>query len=143
MQDANVKVTSAIVNHPPIAPAFAYRFDCPDRSIVISGDTTPSDALVELARDADVLVHEVMHVPSIEQLIAAESNAKTLREHLLASHTTTEQVGRIATRARVKTLVLSHFVPGGFPFVPDEIWAADVRRHFTGRIVVGKDLLEI
>lgn len=143
MQDGNITVTSALVNHPPIAPAFAYRFDCPDRSIVISGDTTPSDALVDLARDADVLVHEVMHVPSIEQLIASEPNAKTLREHLLASHTTTEQVGEIASRARVKTLVLSHFVPGGFPFVPDDTWARDVQKRFTGRIVVGKDLLEI
>ena len=143
MQDANVKVTAAIVNHPPVQPSFAYRFDCPDRAIVISGDTTPSDALIALARDADVLVHEVMHVPSIEKLIATEPNAKTLREHLLASHTTTEQVGEVATKARVKTLVLSHFVPGGFPFVPDETWAADVRKHFSGRIVVGKDLLEI
>jgi ribonuclease BN (tRNA processing enzyme) len=143
MQDANVKVTSAIVNHPPVTPAFAYRFDCPDRSIVISGDTTPSDALIELARDADLLVHEVMHLASIEQLIAAEPNARTLREHLLASHTTTEQVGEVAAKARVKTLVLSHFVPGGFPFVPDETWAAAARRHFSGRIIVGKDLLEI
>ena len=143
MQDANVKVTSAVVNHPPVAPAFAYRFDCPDRSIVISGDTTPSDALIALARDADVLVHEVMHVPSIEKLIAAEPNAKTLREHLLASHTTTEQVGEVATKARVKTLVLSHFVPGGYPFLRDDVWLEDVEKHFSGRIIVGKDLLEI
>jgi ribonuclease BN (tRNA processing enzyme) len=131
------------VNHPPVSPAFAYRFDCPDRSIVISGDTTPSDALIALARDADVLVHEVMHVPSIDALIATEPNAKTLREHLLASHTTTEQVGEVAAKARVKTLVLSHFVPGGFPFVADDVWTADVRKHYSGRIVVGRDLLEI
>ena len=143
LQDANVKVTAALVNHPPVTPSFAYRFDCPDRSIVISGDTTPSDALIALARDADVLVHEVMHLASIEQLIAAEPNAKTLREHLLASHTTTEQVGEVAAKARVKTLVLSHFVPGGFPFVPDETWAAGARKHFSGRIIVGRDLLEI
>jgi ribonuclease BN (tRNA processing enzyme) len=143
MQDANVKVTCALVNHPPVKPAFAFRFECPDRSIVVSGDTTPSPALIALARDADVLVHEVMHVPSIEQLIAAEPNAKTLREHLLASHTTTEQVGKIATEARVKTLVLSHFVPGGYPFLADDAWLADVRKDFSGRIVVGKDLLEV
>jgi ribonuclease BN (tRNA processing enzyme) len=143
MRDANIEVTSAIVNHPPLKPAFAYRFDCPDRSIVISGDTTPSESLVALARDADVLVHEVMHVPSIEKLIATEPNARTLREHLLASHTTTEQVGEVAAKARVKTLVLSHFVPGGYPFVPDATWAEDVRKHFSGRIIVGKDLLEI
>ena len=143
MQDANVRVTAAIVNHPPVTPSFAYRFDCPDRSIVISGDTAPSEALIRLARGADVLVHEVMHVPSIETLIAGETNAKTLREHLLASHTTTEQVGRIATEAGVKTLVLSHFVPGGAPFLSDEAWLDAVRPNYSGRIIVGRDLLEI
>ena len=143
MQNDHVKVTAALVEHPPVAPAFAYRFDCADRSIVISGDTRPSKALVELARDADVLVHEVMHVPSIEALIARESNATTLREHLLASHTTTEQVGRLATEAQVKTLVLSHFVPGGHPFLADEVWYNAVRPHFAGNLIVGRDLLEV
>jgi ribonuclease BN (tRNA processing enzyme) len=143
MQDENVKVTAALVEHPPVTPAFAYRFDCPDRSIVISGDTRPSKNLVRLAEGADVLVHEVMHLPSLDALIASESNAKTLREHLLASHSTTEQVGRIATEAGVKTLVLSHFVPGGYPFLKDEVWFDAVRPYFAGNLVVGHDLLEI
>ena len=143
MQDARVKVTAAVVEHPPVTPSFAYRFDCPGRSFVVSGDTRPSPALVTLARGADVLVHEVMHVPSIERLIATEPNARTLREHLLASHTTTEQVGRIASEAGVRTLVLSHFVPGGHPFVPDEVWRDAVRPHFAGEVIVGRDLLEI
>ncbi len=111
MKDENVTVTAALVDHPPVVPAFAHRFDCPDRSIVISGDTRPSDNLVQLARGADILVHEVMHLPSLDALIATEPHAKTLRKHLLASHTTTEQVGRVATEAGVKTLILSHFVP--------------------------------
>jgi ribonuclease BN (tRNA processing enzyme) len=143
MQDDNVKVTSALVEHPPVEPAFAYRFDCPDRSIVFSGDTRPSQNLVRLAQGADILVHEVMHLPSLDQLIATEPNAKTLREHLLASHTTTEQVGRVATEAGVKTLVLSHFVPGGYPFLKDEVWFDAVRPHFSGNLVVGRDLLEL
>jgi len=143
MQDENVKVTAALVEHPPVTPAFAYRFDCSDRSIVISGDTRPSQNLVKLAQGADVLVHEVMHLPSLDQLIATETNAKTLREHLLASHTTTEQVGRIATEAGVKTLVLSHFVPGGYPFLKDDVWYDAVRPHFSGNLIVGRDLLEL
>jgi ribonuclease BN (tRNA processing enzyme) len=143
MQDENVKVTAALADHPPVVPAFAYRFDCADRSIVISGDTRPSEALVKLAHGADVLVHEVMHLPSLDKLIATEPNAKTLREHLLASHTTTEQVGRIATEAGVKTLVLSHFIPGGYPFLEDEIWFDSVRPYFSGNLIVGRDLLEI
>jgi ribonuclease BN (tRNA processing enzyme) len=143
MQDANVKVTAALVDHPPVKPAFSYRFDCPDRSIVISGDTRPSQNLVRLAQGADVLVHEVMYLPALERLIATEPNAKTLRDHLLASHTTTQEVGRIATEAGVKTLVLSHFVPGGAPVIPDQVWFDAVRPYFTGKLIVGSDLLEI
>ena len=143
MQDERVKVTAALVQHPPVEPAFAYRFDCPDRSIVFSGDTRPSEQLIALARGADVLVHEVMYRPALEQLIATEPNAVTLRRHLLASHTSTEQVGRIATEAGVKTLVLNHFVPGGNPPVSDQVWRDAVAPHFKGRLIVGHDLMEI
>lgn len=143
MQDKNVKVTAALVEHPLVKPAFAYRFDCPDRSIVISGDTRPSENLVRLAKGADVLVHEVMYLPAIEQVIAREANATTLRAHLIASHTSTEDVGRIATEAGVKTLVLSHLVPGGLPIIPDQVWYDAVRPHFQGKLVVGRDLMEL
>ncbi len=143
MQDERVKVTAAVVEHPPVTPAFAYRFDCPDRSIVFSGDTRPCASLVELARGADVLVHEVMYLPALEKLIASEPNAQRLREHLLASHTTTAQVGRIASEAGVKTLVLSHFVPGGYPPIADQVWRDAVAPDFKGRLIVGHDLLEL
>jgi ribonuclease BN (tRNA processing enzyme) len=143
MQDENVKVTAALVDHGMVKPAFAYRFDCPDRTIVISGDTRPSENLVRLAHGADVLVHEVMYLPALEKLAASEANATTLSVHLMASHTTTEQVGRIATEAGVKTLVLSHFVPGGAPAIPDQVWYDAVRPYFSGRLIVGRDLMEI
>ncbi|MGD0192725.1 MAG: MBL fold metallo-hydrolase [Rhizomicrobium sp.] len=143
MHDANVKVTAALVDHPPIRPSFAYRFDCPGRSIVFSGDTRPCANLVRLAHGADVLVHEVMYLPAIEKLARSESNAARLRRHLLASHTTTEEVGRIATEAGVKTLVLNHFVPGGIPYIADDVWRDAVRPHFAGTIIVGRDLLEV
>jgi ribonuclease BN (tRNA processing enzyme) len=143
LRDQNVTVTAALVDHPPVAPAFAYRFDCPDRSIVISGDTRPSANLVRLARGADILVHEVMYLPALERLIASEPNAPRLREHLLASHTTTEQVGRIASEAGVGTLVLSHMVPGGDTSLTDDIWREAVRPYFSGNIVVGSDSMEL
>lgn len=143
MRDARVSVTAALVRHPMIKTALAYRFDCPDRSIVFSGDTTASDNLVELAKGADVLVHEVMYLPGVERIVAAEPNATTLRRHLLDSHSSCEQVGRAAAAAGVKTLVLNHFVPGGNPPIPDDVWLGAVRPYFNGEIVVGRDLMEL
>jgi ribonuclease BN (tRNA processing enzyme) len=143
MRDDKVTVSATLIKHPPVTPAFAYRFDHQDKSIVISGDTTYSENLVRLAHGADVLVHEIMHTASLDQLLATEPNATRLKEHLLASHSTAEQVGRVATQAKVKKLVLSHFVPGGYPYLEDKVWLDAVRPYFDGEIVVGSDLMEI
>jgi ribonuclease BN (tRNA processing enzyme) len=143
MQNADVKVTAARVRHPPIAHAYAYRFDCADRAIVISGDTTYSPELIALAKGADVLVSEVMYLPGIERILRIIPNAATLREHLLASHISTEDLGKLAAEAGVKTLVLSHLVPGDDPSITDAMWTEGVRKHYGGAIVVGRDLLEI
>ncbi len=142
-EDTRVRVTAALVHHPPVAPAFAYRLDTADRSIVVSGDTSRSDALIALARGADVLVHEVLYAPAIDRLFGTDSNARRLRAHLLDSHTTTEEVGRVAQAAGVKLLVLSHFVPGADPTVTDDMWLGGVRQRFGGEILLGRDLLEI
>jgi ribonuclease BN (tRNA processing enzyme) len=142
-QDGGLKVTAALVPHPLVSPAFAYRFDAPDRSIVISGDTARSEALIALARGADVLVHEALHPAGVDRLAARVPQAANLKAHLLASHTTAADCGRIAAAAGVKTLVLSHFVPPDDPSITDAMWMEEARAHFDGRIVVGKDLLEI
>jgi len=139
----DVKVTSCLVRHPPIKQAYAYRFDAPDRSVVISGDTAYAPDLAQFAKGADVLVHEVMYLPGIEALLKRLPNATRLREHLMAAHTLPEDVGRIAAQAEVKTLVLSHFVPGDDASITDEQWAEGVRKNFKGRIIVGRDLMEI
>jgi ribonuclease BN (tRNA processing enzyme) len=143
MQNDTVRVTSLRVRHPPITQSYAYRFDAKDRSIVISGDTAYAPELAEFAKGADVLVHEAMYLPAIERLINEHAASTRLREHLLAAHTSTEDVGRVAAQAGVKTLVLTHFVPGDDPTITDEQWAEGVRKHFKGRIIVGKDLMEI
>ena len=143
LQNGDVKVTSVRVKHPPIAEAYAYRFDAKDRSVVISGDTAYAPELARFASGADVLVHEAMYVPAIEALVKRATNASRLREHLLASHTSTEDVGRIAAEAGVKTLVLSHLVPGDDPSITDAQWSQGARTFFKGRVIVGKDLMEI
>lgn len=126
-----------------MATALAYRFDAPDRSIVISGDTTASDRLVALARDADVLVHEAMYPPAIDRMIRDVANASDLKRSIVSHHTPIEEVGRVAQAAGVKTLVLSHLVPAEDPAVPDQTWIDAARKHFAGPIIVGKDLQEI
>jgi ribonuclease BN (tRNA processing enzyme) len=138
MRDDLVTVTSALVEHPLVPVAFAYRFDCPDRSIVISGDTRRSESVVRLARGADVLVHEALYVPA-----APGAPGSALRRHIMESHTAVEDAGRVATEAGVKTLVLSHLVPAEEPPISDDQWLAAARSQFAGRIIVGHDLLEL
>jgi ribonuclease BN (tRNA processing enzyme) len=143
MSDDNVRVTAALVDHPPVVPSFAYRFDARDRSIVISGDTAPSQNLVKLAAGADVLVHSVMYPPAIDRLAARVPNAAALKASILAHQTSAEDAGRIAQQAGVKTLVLSHFVPPDDPGVTEAMWLEAARRHFAGTVTVGRDLLEV
>jgi len=142
-RDERVRVTAALVDHPPVVPALAYRFDGPERSIVISGDTARSEALVELARGADVLVHEALYPPAVDRLVAQVPGATRLKEHILASHTPVEEAGRIAAAAGVKTLVLSHFVPADDPSVTAATWKEAARAYFKGEVIVGEDLMEI
>lgn len=143
MQDENVKVTTALVHHPPVVPAFGFRFDSRDRSIVISGDTTMCDNLIKLAQGADVLVHDALYAPGIDRLVAGVPNATSLKQSIMSHHTTAEDAGRVAQAAGVKTLVLSHLVPAEDPAVTDQMWIDAARAHFGGRIIVGKDFLEI
>ena len=143
MADAGMKVTAAVVSHPLVEHALAYRFDAPDRSIVISGDTTPSDNLIQLARGADVLVHEAIYLPAIDRIAARVPGGARLKEHILRSHTSAEDAGRVAQAAGVKRLVLSHLAPADDPAVTDEMWIDAAHTHFRGPVTVGKDLLEI
>jgi ribonuclease BN (tRNA processing enzyme) len=126
-QDDNVKVSAVVVEHPPVKPALAYRFDFKDRSIAFSGDTAPSDAVVKMAKGADVLVHEVMYVPAVDKYIKYQIakgrpvKYEAFMAHMKADHTPLEEVGRIAKEAGVKTLVLSHLTPA-MPPRCDRTW---------------------
>jgi ribonuclease BN (tRNA processing enzyme) len=143
LQNEDVKVSTTRVHHPP-TDAYAYRFDAKDRSIVISGDTAYSDPLIELARGADVLVHEIMYLPAMQKVFAGNPNAAKLLERVRSVHTTGEEVGRVAAQAGVKTLVLSHFLnttPNDG--LTDEHWTEGIREHFKGEVIVGRDLLEV
>jgi ribonuclease BN (tRNA processing enzyme) len=142
--DHGVTVTATLVQHAPVFPALAYRFDTPVGSVVFSGDTGPCDNVIRLATGADILVHEVIDLDALLAKISLLSNFETVRAQLGRSHTPVDEVGHIAARAGVRTLVLSHLVPGEGKHTPEE-WEAMVRDaapEFEGEIVCGVDLDE-
>jgi ribonuclease BN (tRNA processing enzyme) len=143
MAAPGVKVTALRNVHPPITESFALKFEFPGKTIVFSGDTAYHPPLAEFARGADILVHEVMYAPAMEALMRRTPNAPTLLAHLKASHTLTDEVGRIATQAQVKKLVLSHLVPADDPNVTEKVWTDAVRATWSGDLVVAHDLMEI
>lgn len=134
-------VTAAAVEHPPLE-AYGYRFETESGAIAVSGDTTACDAMVELARGADVLVHEAFS-PDHLHLLTDGTNAGVdrLRLHFERAHTTAEDAGRIAARAGVKTLVLWHLIPT--QGVTDAEWVEQAARHFDGEILVSHDLMKV
>jgi ribonuclease BN (tRNA processing enzyme) len=142
-RDERIVVEAALVHHPPVVPAYAYKVTTPDRTIVFSGDTTYSENLIAFARGADLLVHEVLLTSALERLLALVPGASRLGEHIVAAHTDAFDVGRVAAAAGVKRLALTHFVPSYDPTLTDEDWAAPVRRSYSGEIVVGHDLMVV
>lgn len=131
-QDANVKVTAFLVKHGIWDQAFGYRFDTADRSIVISGDTMPTDAVVEACNGCDVLLHEIYN-PKRRKV----ADDPKRQEYFRTFHTSPAEVAEIAKRARPKLLVLYHQVMGE---TPEEDLAEQVRAHYAGAFVSARDL---
>ncbi|HEY6455671.1 MAG TPA: MBL fold metallo-hydrolase [Steroidobacteraceae bacterium] len=150
---------SAVENahYPPRSTArmphrsLALRFDTQHRSIVFSGDTAYSQNLVTLARNADVLVCEVVAQSVLDQMhqraaaATAAGNANSIFRHVAETHSSPADVGRMAAQANVRTVVLNHQVPG--PTVPGGLaypitgFIDGVRKTFTGEVIVGEDLM--
>lgn len=137
-EDDRVRVSAVLVNHAPVFPAFGFRFDTDDASIVFSGDTCPCDNLVRLAEGADILVHEVIDREWAEA-VCVDARDQALLHHLLSAHTTIEQVGPVAQRAGVSALVLNHLVPGN----NDEARWERAQAGYDGQLIVGQDLMHI
>ncbi|KGG87498.1 MBL fold metallo-hydrolase [Comamonas thiooxydans] len=159
-EDSNVRVTSARNTHfdEKISGldkhlSLAFRFDTVDRrSIVFSGDTSYSTDLVALARGADVLVQEVIDVAGVNATVAKRwakvmppEEVKSVMRHIIEAHSTPEQVGRMASEAGVKCVVLNHITPGPVPEVglTEQSYIDNVRKHFNGAVIYGHDMEEI
>ena len=134
---AGVRITAFEVLHGSWPAALAYRVDTPTRSVVISGDTRPSDALVRMSTGVDVLVHEVYP----ESSYAAQRGQRlgdSTNDYFRAFHTSDVELGKLAARAQPKLLVLTHIVRMGA--TDDQLLRGVRAGGFTGAVVVGKDL---
>ena len=133
-KDANVTVTAFPTKH--AMESYGYRFDTPDRSIVISGDTNPTQATIDACRGCDVLIHEA-HTPA---WLAARPEAGgappgTFRRFSEKYHTTTQQLADLARQARPRLLILYHYNS-----VSEDELQADMMSRYQGHFVIGRDL---
>jgi len=157
--DNNVSVTAVENTHfhfpvgsPPYGKykSYSYRFETPDRVVVFMGDSGPSEAVIELARGADLLVTEGVLVDDVVEALKRNGSwqaktpgaQKSWMVHLTEEHITPEESGKIAEKARVKTLVMSHLPPTVHPDDDFQRYIDAAKRYFSGRIVVAKDLME-
>ena len=138
-QDTLVRVTAAENTHFNFAPnspaarsrSYALRFDTPGKVIVFTGDTGPSLTVEELARGADILVAEMVSAADRRTV------PPPVLEHMDHEHLSSTEVGKLATRAGVKILVLSHIG------IVDRGDLAEIRRNFSGKVIMGSDLKRI
>jgi ribonuclease BN (tRNA processing enzyme) len=130
-RDSNVTVTAFRVAHGRWETALAYRFVTKDRSIVVSGDTRPSEAVVRMCNGCDVLVHEV-YVDS-----TARRRTKDWIAYDSAFHTSSFELADIASRAKPKLLLLYHQLYRG---ASDDDLLREIRSKYAGLVITARDL---
>ena len=133
-KDANVTVTAFATKH--ALESYGYRFDTADRSIVISGDTNPTQATIDACRGCDVLIHEVHTAAWLDaRPEAGGAPPGTFRRFSEQYHTTTAQLAALARQARPKLLILYHYNS----LTPEEL-QTEMMKHYAGHFVIGRDL---
>ena len=130
-----VMVRCAPTDHRPVEPTVAYRFEHAGASVVTAGDTIPCAGIDRRACDADVLVH-CCYMASAE---AENEHFRRLLRHTMSGGDT---VGKTAAHANAKALVLTHHRPRKDERMLEAL-AEEVARDFSGRIIIGEDLMEI
>jgi ribonuclease BN (tRNA processing enzyme) len=116
--------------------AFGFRFETPDRTIVISGDTTPTQSVIDNCQRCDVLIHEAY---SMKTYNAVSADAQANRRRL---HTSTMQLAELAGKAKPGLLILYHrsSLGGRGGSNPEEAFLEEIRSAYTGKVVAGHDL---
>ncbi len=132
----DLQVEAVPVDHRPVEPAFGFLFVAGPCRILLSGDTAPCRNLVEAARGADLLVHEVF-IHRAMKVVEGLRSQETI-DAVAAYHTLSSDVGAIAAEAGVKALALTHFVP---PVFDKADLLAEIRRSYDGPVLIGEDLM--
>ena len=130
-KDQNVTVKAFLVKHGSLREAYGYRFETPDKTIVISGETGPAESVVENCNGCDVLIHEVYSQAGFLKRPAAWQK---YHSHF---HTSSRELAEIATRARPKLLILYHKL---FWDQTEEQLLSEIRQAYRGEFVSGHDL---
>ena len=139
LDENGLTVTAFAVDHRPVAPAYGYRFDYRGRSVVVSGDTVVVPSLEAAAKDADLLLHDVLSVPIVSALEAGARQAgireAKIFEDIPSYHAPAAELGALAERAGVRMLGLYHFVPAPRNFLMQRVY----RRDLPGDTVLTED----
>ena len=147
-KDDKITVTAFPTRH--AMESYGYRFDTPDRSIVISGDTNPVEETVKACNGCDVLIHEAQPIEVLAKM------PQSIQSFVAKYHTTTEQLADLATKAKPKLLVIYHtvsFPPGSAPprllppaagadalFASPEMLQRESGSRYSGKFAIGQDL---
>lgn len=135
-----VAVSAIRTAHPPLVDCFALSFRTQSTHVVFSGDTAPIDEMVDFAKGADLLIHEAMLEAALPALMARIGNGSDkLMTHWLRSHSFAHDAAKIATKAGVKRLALSHLIPSDDPDYGVHDWQHAVEGHWDGPLIVGHD----
>lgn len=129
-----VKVTAFLVDHGPVKPAFGYRIDYAGHSVVLSGDTRPSENLIKFSQGVDVLIHEVRNANA--RRAEATHHTPEQVERIIAHHSTPEQAGTVFSRVNPRLAVYTH-TDGSPDLIPE------TRPTYTGPLEIGEDLMTI
>ena len=130
-RDANVMVTAFRTQH--AIESYGYRFDTADRRVVVSGDTSPTQATIDACDGCDVLIHEAISSAYLAELPPARREA--FEKFSTKYHTTTTQLAELASKAKPKLLVLYHHSAN----TPEEL-NAEMRAIYAGHFMVSRDL---
>jgi ribonuclease Z len=133
-----VRIAAFEVDHRPVRPAFGFLFETDRCRAAFSGDTTVCENLIAWAKDVDLLVHECF----IHREMVARRGGRLDQglENVAAYHTLSSEVGKVASRAGARALLLTHFVPVTFD---RDALLAEVRADFAGQVIIGEDLLAV